>query len=105
MWTFRSAHKLSGPRRGFFAPFFSFRKSTKSKTSFCFSGGRSRSFFEGLLLDVHRSFPRDLIFLYACWTRLRTIWRGAAGNSKNKLYAGAEDADNPVSLAGCLLAN
>ena len=45
MWMFRSAHKPRRLRRGFFGPpFFSFRKSTKSKTSFCFSGGKSRSF-------------------------------------------------------------
>src|SRR5258708_7148587 len=45
MWVFKSAHNPSKLRRGFFAPpFFSFRKSTKSNTSFCFSGGKSRSF-------------------------------------------------------------
>src|SRR5258707_1408379 len=41
---FRSFQSPRRLRRGFFVPFFSFRKSTKSNTSFCFSGGNSRSF-------------------------------------------------------------
>lgn len=44
MCTFRSAHSPNRLRRGFFGPFFTVRKSTKSKTSFCSSGGKSRSF-------------------------------------------------------------
>ncbi len=41
---FRSAHNPRRLRRGFADPFFSFKESTNSSTSFCFSGGKSRSF-------------------------------------------------------------
>src|SRR6267143_6506582 len=41
---FRSAHRPSRLLRGFFEPSLPFRESTNSSTSFCFSGGSSRSF-------------------------------------------------------------
>src|SRR5579863_3623445 len=57
MWMFRSAHSPRRLRRGFFGPpFFSFRKSTKSNTSFCFSGGIAE-FFDNLLFNRHGILP------------------------------------------------
>ena len=43
-WKPRSAHSPRRLRRGFFALFFVFKKSAKSRTSLFCSGGKSRSF-------------------------------------------------------------
>ena len=64
MCMLRPAHSPRRLRSGFFGPpFFSFRKSTKSNTSFCLSGGQIAEFFDNLLFDGHKSLSGDLRLL------------------------------------------
>src|SRR5580704_10234218 len=56
----RSFQSPRRPWRVFEEPFFSFRKSTKSNTSFCFSGGRFTQFFEDLFFYGHGCLANDV---------------------------------------------
>src|SRR5579863_7623913 len=71
---FRSDHRPNRLRRGIFVPFLSFRNSTKSKTSVCFSGGNSRSFSSTCCSIVIGACQTRLLRSYPC-SPVSALWQ------------------------------